>query len=94
MFAQDWFKPASVSLARLDRVKPVATVYNLGLRDPRDLQAGRGKPAPVTATTAVTAASPVAATPDLLSGLQAEPPLSTLSYQKAAWSVLWIIVSV
>ncbi|KAL8608186.1 hypothetical protein ACOMHN_016641 [Nucella lapillus] len=69
---KDWFKPASASLARLDKVKPVATVYNLGLRDPRDLQAGRGKTAPV----------PVAS---LLSELQTEPPLSTVSYQKAAW---------
>ncbi|XP_076454905.1 uncharacterized protein LOC143289720 isoform X2 [Babylonia areolata] len=69
---KDWFKPANVSLARLDKVKPVATVYNLGLRDPRDLQTGRGKTTPLPVT-------------NLLSELQTEPPLSTVSYQKAAW---------
>lgn len=84
---QDWFRPANASLARLDKVKPVATVYNIGLRDARDLKGSRGKTTPVV-------------TNDQLSDLQTEPPLSTVSYQKAAWlvsvsrfSVLWLPVN-
>ena len=40
MYFQDWLKPASVSLAKLDEVK--ANVYNLGLADPKQLKATSG----------------------------------------------------
>ena len=37
LFFQSWLSSAGVSLATLDNVK--ATVYNVGLADPRDLKA-------------------------------------------------------
>lgn len=73
---KDWFKPASVSLAKLDQVK--AKVLNINLTDARSLRAVHRRPPPSPSVTP-------AGTASTLSDLHTEPPLSTLSYQKAAW---------
>ena len=63
---QSWLSSAGVSLATLDNVK--ATVYNVGLTDPRDLKALNLRD---KKTRVVTDQS-------------AEPPLSTVSLQQTA----------
>ena len=63
---QSWLSSAGVSLATLDNVK--ATVYNVGLADPRDLKATNLREKKGRAT----------------SDLSADPPLSTITLQQTA----------
>ncbi|PVD22139.1 hypothetical protein C0Q70_17944 [Pomacea canaliculata] len=69
-FEKDWFKPTSTSMAQLEQVK--TTIYNLGLHDPRELRATKGR---------TLAAAPHNTFRDLCT----EPPLSSISYQHTAW---------
>ncbi len=71
-YFQDWLKPASVSLAKLDQVK--AKVYNLGLSDAKQIKATNNG-------ARARSASQPRDNPD------AEPPLSSLIQQRHVWYV-------